>query len=176
MRELWFDYKQDSFKFRFFPLALSNQALTSDDPLMLSNHAVYWEESPWILQWAPGHLNTAAGDFSRGRWSDSLAFNTRDSDLVRLTALRGFSFDYFPSEETSFKLTGASPKGLWQDYDSFDNVPAAMRFKQKIGERLQIGNTYTFRMGLNEDKGNKMDALNHTGAWIWLLARIPEPR
>ena len=161
MRELWFDYKQDTFKFRFFPLALGNQALTSDDPLMLSNHAVYWEESPWLLQWDPGHLNNS--DFSRGRWSDSLAFNTRDSDLVRLTALRGFSFDYFPSDETSFKLTGASPKGLWQDYDSFDNIPAAARFKQKIGDSLQIGNTYTFRMGLNEDKGNKMDALNHAG-------------
>lgn len=163
MRELWFDYKRDTFKFRFFPLALGNQALTSDDPLMLSNHAVYWEESPWLLKWEPGHLNSAAGDFSRGRWSDSLAFNTRDSDLIRLTALRGFSFDYFPSDETSFKLTGASPKGLWQDYDSFDNIPAAARFKQKIGDSLQIGNTYTFRMGLNEDKGNKMDALNHAG-------------
>ena len=161
LRELWFDYKTEKTKFRFFPLAYSDQALTSDDPLNLSNHHVYWEESPWILRWEPGRLNANPNDFSRGRWSDSLAFSTRDSDLLRLTALRGFAFDYTPGDETSLRISGASPKGLWQDYDSFDNVPAAMRFKQMLGDNLQIGTVYTFRLGLNEDKSNKKDAVNH---------------
>ena len=163
IRELWFDYKTDKSKFRFFPIAYSDQALTSDDPLNLSNRHIYWEESPWILKWEPGHINTAAvpNDFSRGKWSDALAFSIRDSDMLRLTALRGIAFDYSPSDETSFKMAGASPKGLWQDYDSFDNFPAAMRFKQMIGDNLQIGAVYTFRLGLNEAQDNKKDAVNH---------------
>lgn len=163
LRELWFDYKTEKSKFRFFPLAYADQALTSDDPLNLSNHHIYWEESPWILRWEPGRLNVNASpnDFSRGRWSDSLAFSTRDSDMTRLTALRGFAFDYTPGDETSLRISAASPKGLWQDYDSFDNVPLAARFKQMLGDNLQIGTVYTFRLGLNEDRSNKKDAVNH---------------
>lgn len=164
VRELWFDYKTDNAKARFFPIGYSDQALTSDDPLGLSNHHIYWEESPWILRWASGHTNTGASpdDFSQGKWDDSLAFFTRDSDLTRLTALRGLSFDYEPTEETSFKLTGASPKGLWQDYDSFDNFPVALRLKQRIGDELELGTIYTYRLGLNEAQKNRKDALNHT--------------
>lgn len=164
VRELWFDYKTDNAKVRFFPIAYSDQALTSDDPLGLSNHHIYWEESPWILRWAPGHTNTAANpdDFSQGKWDDSLAFFTRDSDLTRLTSLRGAAFDYQPTDETSFNITSASPKGLWQDYDSFDNFPLAMRLKQRMGDMLELGTTYTYRLGLNEAQKNKKDALNHT--------------
>ena len=164
VRELWFDYALDNAKLRVFPLALSDQALTSDDPLGLSNHHIYWEESPWILKWEPGHVNTGTGarDFSLGRWSDSLAFATRDSNLVRLTALRGLSFDYQPTDETSFKMAGASPKGLWQDYNSFDNFPIAARFKQDIGDKLMLGSTYTYRLGLNEDENYERDAVNYT--------------
>src|SRR3989338_1369567 len=164
VRELWFDYALDNAKLRVFPMALSDQALTSDDPLGLSNRHIYWEESPWILKWEPGHFNSGAGarDFSLGRWSDSLAFATRDSDMVRLTALRGLSFDYQPTDETSFKMTGASPKGLWQDYNSFDNFPIAARFKQDIGDKLMLGSTYTYRLGLNEDENYERDAVNYT--------------
>jgi len=164
VRELWFDYALDNAKLRVFPMALSDQALTSDDPLGLSNRHIYWEESPWILKWEPGHFNSGAGarDFSLGRWSDSLAFATRDSDMVRLTALRGLSFDYQPTDETSFKMTGASPKGLWQEYNSFDNFPIAARFKQDIGDKLMLGSTYTYRLGLNEDENYERDAVNYT--------------
>ncbi|MEK6567759.1 MAG: tetratricopeptide repeat protein [Candidatus Omnitrophota bacterium] len=164
VRELWFDYALDDAKLRVFPMALSDQALTSDDPLGLSNHHIYWEESPWILKWEPGHFNSGAGarDFSLGKWSDSLAFSTRDSDMVRLTALRGLSFDYQPTDETSFKLTGASPKGLWQEYNSFDNFPLAARLKQGVGDKLTLGTTYTYRLGLNEDENYERDAVNYT--------------
>lgn len=164
LRELWFDYRTDNSKIRFFPIAYSDQALTSDDPLGLSNHHIYWEESPWILRWSPGHINTVPNpdDFSQGKWDDTLAFFTRDSDLTRLTSLRGVAFDYQPTDETSFNITGASPKGLWQDYDSFDNFPAAMRLKQRIGDMLELGTIYTYRLGLNEAQKNRKDALNHT--------------
>lgn len=163
IRELWFDYQTDTAQFRFFPLALSGQALASGDPLQLSNHHIYWEESPWILRWNPGQVNTNPNpdDFTQGKWDNSLSFSTRDSELTRLTALRGFAFDYTLADETSLKITAASPKGLWQDYDSFDNFPAAMRFKQNISDSLQIGSTYIFRLGLNEAKNNKKDAVNH---------------
>ncbi len=165
VRELWFDYKTDNSKLRVFPMAYSGQALTSDDPLSLSNHHIYWEESPWILRWKPGQVNISPtpDDFTQGKWDDSLAFPTRDSDMSRLTALRGITLEYQPTDDTSIKMTGASPKGLWQDFDSFDNFPAAMRFKQIIGDSFLLGSTYTFRLGLNEAQSNKKDAVNH--AW-----------
>ncbi len=116
------------------------------------------------MRWAPGHINNgiAQPDFFKGRWDDSLAFFTRDSDMARLTALRGLSFDYYPTEETSLKVTGASPKTLWQDYDSFDNFPAALRLKQRVGEKLQAGILYSYRLGLNEE--NEKDAVNHVNS------------
>jgi hypothetical protein len=163
IRELWFDYKSDNIKLRVFPMAYSGQALTSDDPLSLSNHHIYWQVSPWILRWRPGQVNTSPSpdDFTQGRWDDSLAFSTRDSDMTRLTALRGVALDYQPFDDTSLKITGASPKGLWQDYDSFDNFALAARLKQGIGDSFLLGGTYTFRMGLNEARNNKKDAVNH---------------
>ncbi|MBU3934305.1 MAG: hypothetical protein KKH11_06550, partial [Candidatus Omnitrophica bacterium] len=49
VREFWLDYNSgDKFQFRFFPIAYQDQALTSDDPLGISNHMIYWEESPWL--------------------------------------------------------------------------------------------------------------------------------
>src|SRR3989338_4211466 len=42
VRELWFDYKNDDYNFRVFPFALEDQALSSDDPMGLSNHHIYW--------------------------------------------------------------------------------------------------------------------------------------
>lgn len=167
VRELWVDYESDNGKLRLFPMGYGDQALASDDPLALSNHHIYWEESPWILRWKPGQVNNggsdpAADDFTQGKWDDSLPFSTRDSDLTRLTALRGIALAWSPTDDTSLKITGASPKGLWQNYDSFDNFPAAMRFKQGLGDMLQVGSTYTFRMGLNEAENNKKDAVNHT--------------
>lgn len=161
LRELWFDYKQEGLNFRFFPIAYQDQALTSDDPLKLSNNHIWWEESPWLNSWLPGHLNTPLGDFFKGIWDDSLSFYSRDSDLTRLTALRGLSFSYQPQDETSFSTTVASPKTLWQDYDSFDNIAAATRLKHLLRDNFSIGSTYTFRVGFNEDIGDKKDFTNH---------------
>ncbi len=160
LRELWFDYNAAATKLRFFPIAYETQALTSDDPLHVSNNRIWWEQSPWLNKWSHGTYNTSQNDFTKGKWDDALSFSTRDDNNTRLTALRGFSFVFEPSEDTSFASTFATPKGLWQDYDSVDNVISATRFKQYIGNSLSIGTTYTARVGFNEDDNNKKDAVN----------------
>ncbi len=163
LRELWLDYKQEGLNFRFFPIAYGDQALTTDDPLKLSNNHIWWEASPWLYKWSPGRLNSgvATPDFTAGENDSSLASFTKDSDGTRLTALRGFSFDFQPQEETSFATTVAAPKDLWQDYDSFDSLSSATRIKHLLTDALSIGTVYTFREGFNEDNSNKKDYVDH---------------
>ncbi len=156
LRELWFDYNSDNLNFRFFPAGLEDQAYTSDDLLGLSNHKIYWEESPWLDSWAAGHFNTNAGDFFKGYWDDSLSFVTRDSNGIRLTNLRGFSlnlnYDY-----TDVDLTIASPKTLWQDYEDVDTIDSVFRIKHLLFDNLRIGGIYTAKLGY---KDFRRDATN----------------
>jgi hypothetical protein len=168
LRELWFDYSKDDYRLRVFPYGLENQALSSDDPLGLSNHHVYWEPSPWLDDWIPGHYNSNIGalDFWRGNWSDTLSFFTRDSDLKRLTALRGISFQGNLSEGTELSATIATPKGLWQDYETITSIPAAIRTKTYITDRWMVGLIDTFRMGVDRfkisgDAGKQVDSYNN---------------
>lgn len=163
LRELWFDYKQEKLKLRFFPIAYENQALTFDDPLKLSNNHIWWEESPWLRRWKSGIYNSAQVpvDFTKGYWDNSLSFSIRDSEGSRLTQLRGFSFEFNPQEETSVITSLASPKDLWQDYSDVDNIISATRLKHKLIDNLAIGTTYTMRTGLNIDEGSKTDSRNH---------------
>ncbi len=156
IRELWFDFNDDNYKLRVFPFGLEDQALSSDDPLGLSNHHIYWEPSPWLDDWIPGHINTGASpnDFWQGEWSDDLSFFTRDSDLKRLTALRGFSFQSVFFDTTNFSATLATPKTLWQDYESVTALPGALRTKTQINDRLMVGAIDTFRIGYNDDKAD----------------------
>ncbi|MBL7198351.1 MAG: hypothetical protein ISS47_09680 [Candidatus Omnitrophica bacterium] len=161
IREFWFDYKtDDKLNLRFFPMAYQDQAYTSDDPLGLSNRHIWWEESPWLARWSPGNLNTPTvlRDFRKGKWDDTLAFFTRDSDGQRLTALRGFSFDFSPFEDTSLIGVFASPKELWQEYESFDTFPGALRFKHLLSNNLNVGALYTYHFGLDR---SSIDANNH---------------
>ena len=155
VRELWVDFKGDSHDLRIFPLGLEDQAFTSDDPLGLSNHHIYWEASPWLYDWLPGHVNTGAvpNDFWRGKWSNSLAHFTRDSDLKRLTALRGISFKGDFLANSSIAGTIAAPKTLWQDYDSVTALPGALRLKTQATDSLMLGVIDTFRIGYS-DGGN----------------------
>ncbi|MBI3087909.1 MAG: hypothetical protein HYY91_03380 [Candidatus Omnitrophica bacterium] len=175
IRWLWTGYKNDVVDWRVFPLALQDQALTSDDPLRLSNHHIFWEPSPWLDEWVPGRLNTGAtpDDFTRGRWSDDLPFFTRDSDLTRLTALRGTSLQWTPLEGTTVQAAVASPKGLWQDYERFNSLVAMARAKQELWDgRLTVGGTHTSRWAYAHQR---KDATNHVYAldaavspWPWL--------
>ncbi len=165
IRELWFDYGKgkEDYNVRVFPFALEDQALSSDDPLGLSNHHIYWESSPWLDEWIPGHVNTGAtpNDFWRGRWSNDLAFFTRDSNLKRLTALRGASFKGNLSESTELTTMVASPKTLWQDYGTIRALAGALRSKTQMTDNLTLGFTDTFRIGYNDDK---KDATNYVAA------------
>ncbi len=163
VRELWYDYKQDNLKLRIFPIAYENQALTFDDPLRLSNNRIWWEDSPWLHKWKPGNYNSgvATPDFTKGYWDNTLSFFTRDSEGQRLSSLRGFSFEFNPSEETSLATSIAIPKDLWQDYSDVDNVLTALRLKQSLLENLMFGITNTSRLGYHLYDNDRLDAWNY---------------
>ncbi|MDD4980551.1 MAG: tetratricopeptide repeat protein [Candidatus Omnitrophica bacterium] len=163
VRELMFDYKQDGLKLVVYPMAYENQALTFDDPLRLSNNRTWWEDSPWLHGWQQGIYNLAAipADFTKGYWDNSLSFSTRDSEGQRLTALRGFSLEFNPLEETSIATSVATPKNLWQDYAEVDNFLSATRIKQNLTQDLMLGLTATTRMGYNTENRDKIDAKNY---------------
>ncbi|MFH0753451.1 MAG: hypothetical protein V2A70_02655 [Candidatus Omnitrophota bacterium] len=166
IRELWFDFKPDDItKIRVFPMAYEDQALTTDDPLHLSNNKSWWEESPWIDDWSPGHLDTTPvpEDYFKGSWDRSLAFMTRDSDGTRLTALRGVSLSVQPSEETTLLATVATPKTLWQEYNEVTAVPGSLRVKQFLGDRAYIGTTENMHLGMVDgkiDKANYVESVD----------------
>lgn len=158
IRELWVDYKQDDYlKLRVFPIATEKQAYSSDDPLKLSNNRTYWEDSPWLRAWKKGNYNSTSGSFTKGYWDDSISFGTRDSSGNRLTALRGFSFNLNPGEETSFTTTWATPKDPWQYYSDIDNIGGATRVKQVVGDKVALGLTHTARIGM-VDGGSTVDS------------------
>ena len=159
LRELWFDYNNEGVYFKIFPLATEAEALSSDDPLGLTNHHNSWEESEWLNEWAPGHTATMpwVNDFYKGWWDDSLAYATRDSTGARLTSLRGFSLA-LDSENASLDFTAASPKDLWQDYDEFGTWESALRGKHFIADSLTLGFLHAAKVA---DRDDSLDAYNH---------------
>lgn len=162
IREAWFDIKpeQDA-TIRIFPLAYQDQALTSDDPLRLSNNMMWWAESPWIDDWQPGIFHSGGSpDFTKGYWDRSLAYATRDSDLQRLTALRGVSLSLKPDNDNILQAEIASPKTLWQDYDEITAVPASVRAKHYVDDMAYIGTVANAHQGY---VSGQRDAENYTG-------------
>lgn len=162
LREIWVDYNRDNLKLRVYPIAYENQALTFDDPMKLSNNRIWWEDSPWLHGWKPGNFNSGANpvDFTKGYWDNSLSFFTRDSQGQRLTALRGFSFQFNPLDTTSIETSVASPKNLWQDYSTIDNFLSATRVRHSVMENCMLGLTVNTRIGYNTDT-HKRDAENY---------------
>ncbi|MFA5157046.1 MAG: tetratricopeptide repeat protein [Candidatus Omnitrophota bacterium] len=163
VRELWAGYNSDIFSAKFYPLAYENQASTFDDPLRLSNNRQWWEDSPWIRRWTPGRRNSGLTpvDFTRGYWDNTLSFYTRDSEGQRLTGLRGLDLQLTPWEGTSIVSNFATPKDLWQDYSDADNIISATRLKHRIWDSLNIGATYTARLGFETEKEYRTDAKNY---------------
>lgn len=158
LRELSFYYNpDDNFYFEVFPAGLQDKAYTSDDSLGLSNHHIYWEESPWLDSWQEGNYNSGPGDFFQGFWDDSLSFMTRDSNGERLTNLRGFSLS-MGSDRADVDFTFASPKTLWQDYDDYTNLEGALRAKYLLSSDWEVGSIYTFKLGYTS--GEERDATN----------------
>jgi hypothetical protein len=162
LREFWIDYKQDDYlKLHIFPLATEKEAYTSDDPLGLSNRHIYWSDSPWLHRWKKGNYNSGASpiSFTKGYWDDSTSFSIKDSSGVRLTQLRGFSFDMKPQEQTQFSTTWATPKDPWQEYSDMDNISGATRLKNSSLDNFRAGFLHTLRMGFADNKDN-VDTLN----------------
>jgi len=56
-------------------------------------------------------------------------------------------------------MTVATPKGLWQDYDSINEVPGAVRTRTYLNDDLMIGLIDTFRLGYDDD--DKLDSYNN---------------
>ena len=162
IRELWLDYTNDQVKFRAFPMAYQDQAYTSDDPLNISNHGIWWKDSKWLRSYTPGAYHSNDSSFTKGYWDDSLSFISKDSTGKYLTALRGFSFSLQPQEGTAFDTTVATPKTLWQDYDEVDNIISASRLKHKLADNLVLGGTFTTRTGFKTDP-QKLDSQNFVG-------------
>ncbi|MBF0620037.1 MAG: hypothetical protein HQL19_07710 [Candidatus Omnitrophica bacterium] len=166
IRELWFDVKpSNEFAMRIFPMGYQEQALTTDDPLHVSNNKIYWEESPWIHDWTPGHVNTLATpeNFTKGLWDRSLAFAVRDSDGIRLTALRGVAMSINPTDQLSMQGTVATPKTLWQDYNEYTAIPGSVRVKQLIGDKAYVGATANMHLGYvqgSQDAANYVESMD----------------
>ncbi|MBF0479009.1 MAG: hypothetical protein HQL26_05965 [Candidatus Omnitrophica bacterium] len=161
VRELWFDVKpSDNFKLRVFPLALEDQVKTSDDPLQLSGHRIYWENSPWLNSWQAGHHISGFGydSYNPGKWDNSLAYLTRDDNATHLTGLRGFSFDSKPLENTTLTGMFATPKTLWQDYGDFNAIPGSLRVKSFLTDNFYVGDIANMHLGFTDR--HEMDAYN----------------
>ena len=162
IRELWLDYTNDLIKFRAFPMAYQDQAYTSDDPLNITNHGIWWKDSMWLRKYTPGNYSSVDSSFIKGSWDDSLSFLSKDSTGKYLTALRGLSFNFSPQEETSFDTTVATPKHLWQNYDEIDNIIAAARLKHYFARNFMLGGTFTSRSGFKNNL-ERLDSQNFVG-------------
>ncbi len=146
-REAWVDYTEDDWHARLFMLANESQALSTDDPLGLSNHRDYWQQSPWLYQYVPVQYFTD-GSVKRGYYSDELSFLARDSAGNRLILLRGASVEA-DLGNTYIAGTVAAPYTPWdEEYLSANNIPGAIRVKNKASDAIMVGGTYAFRTGL----------------------------
>ncbi len=146
-RKMWVDYKEDRWKVRVFALADEEQALTTDDPLELSNHRDYWQQSPWLYQYKPIQYFTD-NSIKRGYYSDALSYYARDSEGNRLVLLRGAAYEG-EFDKTSIASTVAAPYTPWDDkFDAADNLIGATRVKHNVNEKWMLGGTHTYRMGL----------------------------
>ncbi|MCX5712447.1 MAG: tetratricopeptide repeat protein [Candidatus Omnitrophica bacterium] len=165
MRELWFDYNNDQVKAEVFPLGYQDRAYTSDDPMGITNHGIWWKDSKWLRMYTPGNfnVNSAPASFTKGRWDDSLSFLTKDSTGKYLTGLRGFALNFQPFETTSFDTTVATPKHLWQDYGNADNIISATRLKHYFTDKFMAGGTFTYRPGFKTQNSQDLDAQNFVG-------------
>ena len=162
LRKVWTEYKQDELNLKVFPISDQYEALTSDDPLRLSNNHIYWEESPWLDEYEPSRTFDKTGQpVKKGRWTRSMSYFTRDSSddyPHRLTFLRGASFK-MSQPAYSLEATAAAPMALWDDYQNADSIDFAARLKVPWRDLLQLGFTSTAKLGLQ--KGT-LEARNYT--------------
>lgn len=152
-RKLWFEYKQDGYALKVFPVSDQYEALTSDDPLRISNNHVYWEENPWLDEYEASRAFKSAGEpIKEGRWIRSLSYIAKDSSddyPHRLTFLRGVSFKG-DLGSSSLEATAAAPMSLWDNYENANSAEGALRFKSPLGDALRLGFTSTTKVGISK--------------------------
>ncbi len=153
IKALWFDLKEDEYRAILFLYAEENISMWTDDPLSIVNNHIVWEPSPWLDMWQPGKLYTATG-WENGIWtSDS---QLRDSQSNWLTLLRAFRYEgEIASIYTDFMI--AAPMDPWDDYDTINNIPLAVRFKKGITDWLMLGSIYTARWGYDQGSHDAFD-------------------
>ena len=159
IRNLWAEYKSDEWRIKVFPFGGQEEALSSDDPLGLSNHHIYWEPSPWLDYWQPGEDYTTTG-WEGGEWKKD--WYAEDSERQWLRRLRGISFAFGNEEYDDFTLetTIAAPLDVWDDYSELNALPMALRAKYRLSEEWQLGTTQTGRFGYD---GGSKDAFAWAG-------------
>ncbi len=158
IRKLWVDYDNGPYHIRVFPMANQDEALTSDDPLRLSNNKAWWEESPWLDEYEPSKVFTRTGNpVKQGQWIRRLSFVAKDSDYERLTFLRGATVSANYDNGFSAESTFAAPRNLWDYYDEVSSVPGAVRVKLPAMDDAKLAGIYTTKMGIYKQD---IEALN----------------
>jgi len=161
VRKLFADYTQTNYKLHVFPISDESEALTTDDPLRLSNNHVYWEESPWIDSYEASRVFTRPGSpLKTGRWIRRWSYVARESsdDYPHyLTFLRGMSFtgDFGP---VTLEAVTAAPLDFWNEYQQANTSESALRLKYPWNEDLTFGLIYTNKLGL---VGSGIEAVNN---------------
>ncbi|MCX5665974.1 MAG: hypothetical protein NT036_02855 [Candidatus Omnitrophica bacterium] len=161
VRKLWVDYDKEPLYIKIFPISDQEEALSSDDPLGISNHHIYWAPSPWLYNFDFGRVyaaNATDGNFNQfqnpviqeSRWDNTLPFFTRDTNRTFLTFLRGGTLKYQSGDLASFQITAASPMGLWDYYKHVDSIPIASRLKVFPTDNIDLGVTQASKMGLHD--------------------------
>lgn len=156
VRKLWVEYRESPFYLKVFPIAYQDEALTSDDPLHLSNNHIYWAPSPWLWRFDPGMKlsSTPSAGYPQGltmtqaMWNWDEVWFTENSNRQYLTFLRGMSAGWAVEDFASVDFTVASPMGLWDYYETVTSVPMALRAKMNPTSKLTIGSTYTAKYGI----------------------------
>lgn len=171
VRKLCFDYQQEDYALKIFPLSDEFEALTSDDPLRLSNNHAYWEESPWLDAYEPSRVFEKTNQpIKRGKWIRSLSYFTKDSSddyPHRLTFLRGLSFKA-DTGDYSLQTTLATPMSLWDEYYRSNSIDGAIRLKVPLKETLQVGLTTTSKVGLNAGSQEALNQVQGVDVTYWL--------
>ncbi|MFC1807074.1 hypothetical protein ACFL0T_01755 [Candidatus Omnitrophota bacterium] len=171
-RKSWVEYNDEPYKAKVFFMSNQDEAITSNDPMKLSNNKLWWEESPWLDTYEPSRVferNGTSGpaDYGyntrepvkRGQWIRNQSFIARDSDQERLTFLRGASFGAEFDNGTSVEATAAVPRNLWDTYDQATSIPAALRVDAvPITDNLKLGGLYTLKTGFRH---NSVEAYNN---------------
>jgi tetratricopeptide (TPR) repeat protein len=164
VRKFWLDYKQDDYSLKIFPLSNQFEALTSEDPMRISNNHMYWEESPWLDEYEPSTIFERTNNpIKMGKWVRRMSFFAKDSSEDyphRLTFLRGATFNA-DSGAYSLKSTVATPLSFWDEYYRSNSVEQATQFKLPLADDLKLGFLATTKIGLN---GGSAEALNQVEA------------